>query len=157
MPENFRINIRAEQGSLIGSELFWNAAVNAEELRVVDIQLDKHSMRWIRDYFIERKVKLNKVEILCGSNNRDEVRAAFDELVVSCQQSNSKVTMTIKQTLDKNKPPYIHDRFALIDGELWHCGATVGGLHNGFNAMSRGWSAEEHKFNEFFKEIWMSA
>ena len=36
-----------------------------------------------------------------------------------------------------------HDRFAIIDDELWHWGANVGGTHHEVNAFSRGWSAHE--------------
>lgn len=49
---------------------------------------------------------------------------------------------------------FIHDRFAIVDDELWHFGATVGGLHASVNAASRGWRAEDHGAIEFFEEIW---
>jgi hypothetical protein len=50
--------------------------------------------------------------------------------------------------------PYVHDRFAIIDNELWHFGATVGGLHNLVNAATRGWDAEEHDAVRFFNDAW---
>lgn len=50
--------------------------------------------------------------------------------------------------------PYVHDRFAIIDNELWHFGATVGGLHNLVNAATRGWDAEAHEGVRFFDDAW---
>jgi len=52
------------------------------------------------------------------------------------------------------KFPYVHDRFAIIDNELWHFGATVGGLHSLVNAATRGWDAEAHDAVRFFNDAW---
>lgn len=49
---------------------------------------------------------------------------------------------------------YVHDRFAIIDDELWHFGATVGGFHASVNAASRGWSATDSGAIEFFELAW---
>ena len=49
---------------------------------------------------------------------------------------------------------YIHDRFAIIDDELWHFGGTVGGFHSKVSAASRGWRASDHGAISFFEEIW---
>jgi hypothetical protein len=48
----------------------------------------------------------------------------------------------------------VHDRFAVIDDVLWHCGATIGGLHDAINAMTFGWSVRETKAVEFFDRLW---
>lgn len=48
----------------------------------------------------------------------------------------------------------IHDRFAVIDDELWHFGATVGGFHASVNAASRGWPAGATGAIEFFELAW---
>lgn len=50
--------------------------------------------------------------------------------------------------------PHLHDRFAIVDGELWHFGATVGGGHPNLNAVSRGWDASARRALEFFEEVW---
>jgi len=49
---------------------------------------------------------------------------------------------------------YIHDRFAIVDDELWHFGATVGGFHASVNATSRGWSAVDSGAIDFFEMAW---
>lgn len=48
----------------------------------------------------------------------------------------------------------IHDRFAIVDDELWHFGGTAGGFHADVSAASRGWRAADHGAIEFFEEIW---
>lgn len=53
-----------------------------------------------------------------------------------------------------NKFDYVHDRFAIVDNELWHFGATVGGFHSQVNAVSRGWDANSTKAIEFFELAW---
>ena len=49
---------------------------------------------------------------------------------------------------------FIHDRFAVVDDELWHFGATAGGFHSRVSAASRGWRAADHGAIDFFEEIW---
>jgi len=50
-----------------------------------------------------------------------------------------------------------HDRFAIIDDELWHWGANVGGTHHEVNAFSRGWSADETQAVGYFERLWGQA
>jgi hypothetical protein len=50
--------------------------------------------------------------------------------------------------------PHLHDRFAIVDDELWHFGATVGGGHPNLNAASRGWSVASTRALDFFEEVW---
>lgn len=49
---------------------------------------------------------------------------------------------------------FIHDRFAIVDDELWHFGGTAGGFHASVSAASRGWRATEHGAIDFFERIW---
>ncbi len=49
---------------------------------------------------------------------------------------------------------FIHDRFAIIDDELWHFGGTAGGFQASVSAASRGWRAADHGAIGFFEEIW---
>jgi hypothetical protein len=49
---------------------------------------------------------------------------------------------------------FIHDRFAIIDDELWHFGGSVGGFQSSVSAASRGWRASDHGAIEFFEMAW---
>lgn len=64
-----------------------------------------------------------------------------------------KCSIQISTRLTQNFD-YIHDRFAIVDDELWHFGATVGGFHASVNAASRGWSAIESGAIAFFELVW---
>jgi hypothetical protein len=64
-----------------------------------------------------------------------------------------QVSLNLRKTELRNMVD-VHDRFAVIDDVLWHCGATIGGLHHEINAMTFGWSAHETKAFEFFDRLW---
>ena len=56
--------------------------------------------------------------------------------------------------LDRHRFPFLHDRFAIVDGALWHFGATVGGGHPGVTAATGPWSEAETRARRFFEECW---
>ncbi len=56
--------------------------------------------------------------------------------------------------MDKDVFPFLHDRFAIVDDELWHFGATVGGGHKSLNAFTRGWHARDTGAIEFYNHLW---
>jgi hypothetical protein len=64
-----------------------------------------------------------------------------------------KVSLNLRKT-DVRDMVDVHDRFAVIDDVLWHCGATIGGLHPAINAMTFGWSVRETRADEFFDRLW---
>ncbi len=65
----------------------------------------------------------------------------------------SKCVIEVRFTLKTNFD-YMHDRFAIIDDELWHFGATVGGFHSLVSAATRGWRVSDHGAEEFFNLAW---
>lgn len=56
--------------------------------------------------------------------------------------------------LDKDSFPFLHDRFAVVDGALWHFGSTVGGGHRGLTAASGPWPEDQTRGKHFFDECW---
>ena len=139
--------------NFFGSKSFDFEVKSASEVYFVDNHVDADSMTSIVERLSENRF-LNKLFILIGSHDKSEVYELFQYLLKELDDNGCKGDFELKQSLDSNKFPYIHDRFALIDGELWHCGATVGGVHPGLNALSRGWNGCENRFLEFFQEIW---
>jgi hypothetical protein len=57
-----------------------------------------------------------------------------------------------KATLEGKRILAVHDRFALVDNELRHFGAIVGGAHRSINAYWRGSDTGETRAIEFFEE-----
>jgi hypothetical protein len=65
------------------------------------------------------------------------------------------ISIEVKQVRKGRDPVRLpHDRFAIIDSELWHWGANVGGTHDGVNAYSRGWSADQMGAAGYFERLW---
>ena len=56
--------------------------------------------------------------------------------------------------LSKRRFPYLHDRFAIVDGGLWHFGSTVGGGSRELTAASGPWPESETRAKDFFDECW---
>lgn len=57
-------------------------------------------------------------------------------------------------SLERDPGLGVHDRFAIVDDELWHFGSTVGGGHRSVTAVSRGWDAASTRAADFFYERW---
>lgn len=88
---------------------------------------------------------------------RNAIQKIFNERVTAINQHAPRragaAKIEIRFSLG-SKFPYVHDRFAIIDNELWHFGATVGGLHSLVNAATRGWDAEALDAIRFFNDAW---
>ncbi|MGC9206488.1 hypothetical protein [Acidithiobacillus sp.] len=69
------------------------------------------------------------------------------------QRGANQFVIEVRFTLMQNFN-YVHDRFAIIDDELWHFGATVGGFYSLVSAATRGWRASDHGAEQFFKLAW---
>jgi hypothetical protein len=100
----------------------------------------------------------NEIRFLTNAHpDQDVIRKQFNERVTEINQRAPRrlgaATIDIRFTLG-SAFPYVHDRFAIIDNELWHFGATVGGLHNLLNATSRGWDAHTREAIRFFDDAW---
>ena len=59
-----------------------------------------------------------------------------------------------KPRLHRSSFPFLHDRFAVVDGTLWHFGSTVGGGHRGLTAASGPWPEVDTQGKRFFEECW---
>ena len=100
----------------------------------------------------------NDIRLLTNAHKEDAaIVRDFNVRAGAINQALSRrgglVKIEVRFSLGK-RFPYVHDRFSVIDNELWHFGATVGGLHNQVNAASRGWNAEMHDAIRFFEDAW---
>ena len=99
------------------------------------------------------------IRLLTGSGDvSDRDRKELKELLTAYRNMHasgpSATEVRWSSKLDKHCFPYLHDRFAIIDGALWHFGWTVGGGNPGLTAASGPWSAAETRANPFFEECW---
>lgn len=86
-----------------------------------------------------------------------EMLASFKEVEELSQEMGQQGSVGVKLSVClelTRKFNYIHDRFAIIDNELWHFGGTVGGFNSKLSAASRGWDATKLNAISFFDEVW---
>ncbi|MBS0907879.1 hypothetical protein JK229_22600 [Pantoea dispersa] len=103
---------------------------------------------------------IKTVKILTGYHSlQKDIEKAFEDLKQVVTEDRSKLSppITIELSFTLKDADCLHDRFAIIDNELWHFGATVGGFHRDVNAVSRGWNAEAHDAVQFFETVWKMA
>jgi len=109
--------------------------------------------------WLQNDINANDIRLLTKHHDEididalDKFKLRADAINNSRPRNPVKCNIEIKTNLS-NKIDYLHDRFAIIDDELWHFGATVGGFHSSVNAVSRGWRASEHGAIEFFEFLW---
>ena len=88
------------------------------------------------------------------NQDRERRRRTLVRHLNSSRSEPGGVDVRWSTTLDKHSFPFLHDRFAIVDGALWHFGSTVGGGHPGLTAASGPWSASDTRAVEFFEECW---
>ncbi|MBI5592088.1 MAG: hypothetical protein HY881_16610 [Deltaproteobacteria bacterium] len=118
-----------------------------------------HILHWMPETMLA-----NDIKFLTKSHNTSDNKEVDNdlakqfqehaEIINVCRSKGSarcviEVRFSLMQSFD-----YVHDRFAIIDDELWHFGATVGGFHSLVSAATRGWRASEHGAEEFFVLAW---
>ena len=90
------------------------------------------------------------------SEERERLRKRLTRRLNMNRVDARQVEVRWNTSLDKRYFPFLHDRFAIIDGALWHFGSTVGGGHSSLTAASGPWAATGTRAKEFFEECWRS-
>lgn len=144
---------------------FEKAISNAQRVWIIDKHLfsedgknPSHGRRIkkVVNWFLTNHIQT--IRILTGHHDEQaEIEKAFKELedVIIDDRARVDVPLKVELSFALKNFDCIHDRFAIIDEELWHFGATVGGFHRDVNAASRGWNANAHKAVQFFDTAWM--
>lgn len=134
---------------------------------------------WLIDSFllkINDEAKANFFEVFSSALGRTPAqpirlltsgKAGHQEQLIKLNQiqnarrappTNEGFTIEVKFIREGRTPVRLpHDRFAIIDDELWHWGANVGGTHHEVNAFSRGWPAHETGASDYFDRLWSDA
>ena len=135
---------------------FEKAVLKAEGcILVLDLHFDTSGFQTIGDAI--SRSEASDIRLLTGSGiengKREQLRI---ELTQYCNMYRDTPQREVlwKASLDKHLFPFPHDRFAIVDGALWHFGSTVGGGHSGLTAASGPWSAKKTHAKEFFEKCW---
>ena len=94
--------------------------------------------------------------LLTGGSKREseEWRQTLEEYRNWDRAGSHRTQVRWSTRLDKNSFPFLHDRFAVVDGGLWHFGSTAGGGHRGLTAASGPWPEDDTRGKLFFEECW---
>lgn len=144
-------NINDPAGYALGIREFWEAFSQSSDILFADPYFAPiHYRRMIKELEKISNTRGDKPEmtiIIYGRNNMSILNKVASELKRSKAKIYSDVSISIGELPPKD---IVHDRFAIMDGEIWHCGAAIGGMHGALNAVSRGWFDEKGRLKNFF-------
>lgn len=126
-----------------------------KENQALQIRLDQ-VLKWLPLNIAAKDVRFLTKQLATKSdeaNLADKISEHAELINLYLPPGSAPISIQVRFTLARNFD-YVHDRFAIIDDELWHFGATVGGLHHQVNAATRGWPAEQHHADLFFETAW---
>lgn len=155
-PERHDQACRRDSRHSVGAAAFIAALRTARLLRIVDPKFDAQNGAEPLERALAQSSVLT-VRLLTGRCpgadqwcKRVQERLATS-LKTAVPDVRWKTSLEVSPVLD------VHDRFAIVDDELWHFGATVGGAHRSVTAYSRGWDTRTTRAGEFFEEAWNNA
>ncbi len=130
----------------------WEPIASEEFFEAVTLASER---LWIMDPFFDHKIGLSSIwrALTCGVK---DIRIISHEPKpgewIKARQAKDPINSDIQW---KNGFQELHDRFAIVDDEVWHFGSTVGGGYTRFSAASRGWNAAD--LSVLFKNRWESS
>ena len=149
---HMRYNHIKSEGPPLGLIAFALALRSSTKAIILDDFFDLASARlvgaWLKD-----GQRLAELKILTKLPKHTQKMATILRASLS-DLKTTKPSVDVRALLHSNFYKRLHDRFAVLDGELWHFGASVGGNHPALNACSRGWSDQEVGFSDLFEKIW---
>lgn len=135
----------------LGLEAFWKQICQSRRLWILDTHFCSKNIIFLRDK-IEQAPALTDFHLITAEKG---VRSSFvnmEKILKEKHRLTPDTTFGITE-IDRHKFPYLHDRFAVTDDELWHFGGTVGCLQAAMTAVSRGWDAKKRQFIDLFEKL----
>lgn len=134
---------------------FWYDLCSCNTAYILDLHFFENELKYILDVLKRKnsanKINLENIIILCSKDgcNRIKKDAILDGY---CQVLQIVMEVYNVERLDKCGFS-VHDRFALLDDEIWHFGCTVGGITSTLTAYSGGWKDTGGKFREYLDKM----
>ena len=138
---------RPVRGSVgINDEEFWSNLGDCTVAYIVDKKFSPAEFKLMLSFLQKDKnISLQSISIFCR-NDVDELHE------LNNKREKTEFNIAIYQIPEL--PLYeIHDRFAVLDDEIWHFGGTVGGINPQLTAYSRGWKDYDGSFREYIKSM----
>lgn len=148
---------RDQNRVLLGSPAFWQAFRNAEIIYLLDPYFDD----------VCYSMLLNQSSLALRSNDgaRQDITVFTEKsisnhmLQAAADDLRKHATIALFRFRDvglsssKDARTGIHDRIALFDRYIWHCGATIGGMYPHVSALSGAWLDEQGQLRRFFERL----
>lgn len=152
-PDHWVIRRRriASNSSGLGCTLFWETLRNSDQILILDKFFDTRAMITLREKLHGCRSRIVDLRIITSDAG---ARGIFSDIAKLEIFASSPVVGCKSYERQDRDFDIFHDRFAVTDGELWHFGGTVGGIHPDLTAVSRGWDAESHNFTTLFNQLW---
>lgn len=136
------------------SPRFAEAITRAGRVWIVDSYLSDEPDAADELFFIVTAADVEQTRVITSRQDRwEEVKRSAEQYNVESRRSG-KIELGFIPSREKGFGALPHDRFALVDGFLWHWGATVGGGYSGINACSYGWSGTRTGVSTWFDKLW---
>ena len=161
-PKEYEIRERHQNslGKTLALEAFQLAVLVAEvRVLVLDPHFDEVGVAALAPV-LDGNRNVRDVRLLTGTgdittDSREEARRILTQAINADRtQSDGLVDVGWRAVLKKDKYPFLHDRFAIVDGALWHFGSTVGGGFRGLTAASGPWPTSDTRAVDFFDDCW---
>jgi hypothetical protein len=155
-PEQHERSARRNQNLLLGSTEFRRALRTASRLWILDQYFDLLAAEPLKESLQDTNIKdlrINGMRDVTAQNVSD-IQGDFTEILRASARGFYEPEVSWRDDLWRKTEITLHDRFAIVDEELWHFGATVGGSHRSINAFSCGWSVKETFAEEYFLDLW---
>lgn len=137
-----------------GAPVFWSSFWGVSQSIVfLDLHLDLSNIRRILQALSERDRpqdgnQITAIMISLFENRQDmAIGSLFREADAKWKRTEIAAFKLSRE--DK----LVHDRFALVDNNIWHFGAKIAAMHRELNAFSGPWEDEDNSMREVLLEI----
>lgn len=142
-----------------GDAEFWTYVkrTQAEEMVVLDVNFDAYNLARLLDVLGERQTgtRLTVTVFTAGGDSATTIKANQDGLKTMIDALEN-IGVEVYELSGENAK-YIHDRFALVDGCVWHFGAAAGGMHDKLHAYSGPWEDKGSAFKNLTNDLMKGA
>lgn len=140
-----------KRGYAVGSSEFWECFDKSQNVLFADLFFDEFCyerlFRQLNKIAANKDMNNKDIRIYCKQANVVKLQSLHGEK----QKKNKDVFKKFKITINSFAYEFsMHDRFAIMDQEIWHCGAAVGGMSGKLSALSRGWEDKNNILRDFF-------
>lgn len=150
---NFSENMNPENIYIRTS--FLDSLCKAEIVYIVDKFFSETEYDFIMSYIrTVRDYKLRKLWVIGKGNESRNLYNRVERKERKPEEKNINVEVQVANMEVAGDYYFdIHDRFAVLDDEIWHFGGTICGIGHSLTAYSRGWRDVNRNFRDYLDKM----